>query len=269
MACPQAISSATFHYSAYLKSVYTNSPISPDSKWPPTPSKEYIQLAVVEGKKCRDEYIGHTLQGNVKHLLEKRKNIAIEQILDPCKGQEGKKLILIEGAPGIGKSTLAWELCRKWEKFPNMKDFKLVILLRLRERKVQKIAEISDLFVSYESEDKGSLKSEITKTHGEGVLFVLDGFDELPVALQQEGFLVELIKKTVLPNSTVVVTSRPSATANLLTSCRPLIRKHYYRNLGLYPSKCGSICHQYILFRPCSIEGFYEVYFSFRESSYQ
>ena len=74
--------------------------------------------------------------------------------------------------------------------------------------------------------DKETLADEVSAHFGDGVLFILDGFDELPVPLQQEGFIVDLINKTVLPKSMVVVTSRPSATAQLLTSCKPLIWKH-------------------------------------------
>lgn len=66
----------------------------------------------------------------------------------------------------------------------------------------------------------------MSRSHGDGVLFVLDGFDELPVSLQHEFFFIELINKTILPESTVIVTSRPSATAELLTACKPLIWKH-------------------------------------------
>ena len=133
-------------------------------------------------------------------------------------------LVLIEGAPGIGKSTLAWELCRKWDEFPCMKQYSLVILLRLREKRVQKITRIADLLFSYEIEDQKPLVDEVVSFYGKGVLFILDGFDELPVALQREGFLMDLIKNEVLPECTVVVTSRPSATAKLLTSCYP--QKH-------------------------------------------
>ena len=53
------------------------------------------------------------------------------------------------------------------------------------------------------------------------MLFILDGFDELPKTLQEESFLLDLIRGRVLPASTVLVTSRPSATAELRTSCRP------------------------------------------------
>jgi 2-phosphoglycerate kinase len=39
-----------------------------------------------------------------------------EQILQAVdEGQAKPKFVLMEGAPGIGKSCLAWELCRMWE----------------------------------------------------------------------------------------------------------------------------------------------------------
>ena len=102
-----------------------------------------------------------------------------------------------------------------------MQQYSLVVLLRLREEEVQKIGSVSQLFFSYESDDKATLVKEVLKVQGKGILFILDGFDELPKALQQKGFLLNLIKGLVLPASTVLVTSRPSATAELLTSCRP------------------------------------------------
>ena len=216
---PPVTSPATSHYRTYLKTVYKNSPISPDSKWPPTPSKKYISLTVVAGdRRCRDEYIGHTLQGRIAD--DTRKAISTEQILQ---AENTLKLVLVEGAPGIGKSTFVWELCRKWEEFSCMQQYSLVILLRLREEEVQKIAHVHQLFFSCDGE---TIAREVSANHGRGILFILDGFDELPKQLQQKGFLLDLIKGMILPESTVLVTSRPSATGELLKSCRPLIQKH-------------------------------------------
>ena len=220
-----SVSSAISHHRAYLRTVYKNSPILSDNKWPPTPSKEYIYLAMIEGDRCREDYIiGHTLQGNIKQVLKNRKEICIEEILEDNGQNQSPRLVLIEGPPGSGKSTLAWELCRKWEDFSCMKQYNLVVLLRLREKEVHSITDVSDLFYSCKSEVKKSLVGEVSECQGKGVLFLLDGFDELPNELQRNGYLVELIKGSVLPKSTVVVTSRPSATAKLLISCKP--QKH-------------------------------------------
>ena len=208
--CPPSPSSAISRYREYLEIVYENSTISPDTKWPPTLSTKFITLAVVEGQ-------AHALQGNIKQVLKNRKEISIEEVFKAGKGQENPpRLVLVEGAPGIGKSTVAWELCKK-----SMKQYSLVVLLRLREVEVQNISSMSELFCQYESEDKKSLVEEVAKSQGRGILFVLDGFDELPKTLQEKSFLLDLIRGHVLPASTVLVTSRPSATAELHTSCSP------------------------------------------------
>ena len=219
---PIAVSAAVAQFSADLKAKYKCCPISSD-KWPPTPSKEYIKLAVVQGHSaCREDYIGRVLKGNIIG----RKNITEEQILDLCVEQVGKgRVIVIEGAPGIGKSTLAWELCRNWEEYASMKAYSLVILLRLREKSVQNISDISSLFSAYQKSDKTSLVDEVQNNQGKGVLFVFDGFDELPKSLQREGFLIDLLRKSILPKSTVVVTSRPAAMDRLLTISEPVIEK--------------------------------------------
>ena len=201
--------------------MYNKFSISCDGKWSPRPGKHYVKLATVErGRQCREEVVGHVLHGNVKEMLKGRREISMEEILKPDKGQDKIGLVLIEGAPGIGKSTLAWELCRNWKRLVCMEKYALVVLLRLREKKVQQIGDIPGLFPSYGGDTK-SLGAELEENRGEGVLFILDGFDEL---LQSEGFLVDLIRGYVLPECSVVVTSRPSATAELLTICHP--QKH-------------------------------------------
>ena len=163
------------------------------------------------------------------------------------------RLIFIEGAPGIGKSTLAWELCRKWEEFSCMQQYNLVVLLRLREEKVQNITKVSELFYAYGSEDKKSLEEEIWKSQGKGILFILDGFDEFPKNLQRTSFLLDLIKGYALPDSTVLVTSRPSAIAQLLTCCRPQKRVEI---LGFTQESVETYASSVFVAEPEKLEGF-------------
>ena len=153
---------------------------------------------------------------NVKQLLEGRKEVFLEQILE-LKTDDKFRLLLVVGAPGMGKSTLSWELCRNWETFACMKQYSLVLLLRLRDIEVQNIKDIVGLF-----DNEQDVAKEVKKVLGKGVLFILGGFDELPFKLQKEGFLIKkLISGYALPKSTVLVTSRFAATATLLTSSHP------------------------------------------------
>ncbi len=204
---------AIAEYARFLKALYHTCLIATVLSWPPTPSKEYIQLAVIkQNRKINEKYIGHTLKGNIQEILEDRELITTDKILD----KQEPLFVIIEGAPGMGKSTLAWELCRKWEKFPHMKKYSLVILLRLRETGVQKRICLSEIFPRNHI-DTITLLRDIHQCLGEGVLFVLDGFDELPLTLQQNGFFIDLMNKIIFPKCSIVVTTRSSASATLLT----------------------------------------------------
>ena len=121
-----------YHYADYLRAMYSTTPIS--TSVPPIPSKTFIKLALVKkGKVSREQ--SHnvtrlTLQGDIDQILQVKEQIEMDDIL---KVDDKARLVVVEGAPGIGKSTLAWELCRQWPTLESLKRFSLVVLLRLRE----------------------------------------------------------------------------------------------------------------------------------------
>ena len=152
--------------------------------------------------------------GKVDKVAKGRGKKSIQQILE-----SDKKLILIEGAPGVGKSTLSWELCRKWEE---TEKYDLVIHFNLREDRVQKMQEMSDLFSTCEDQgDRDYIIKRVKECKGRGVLFILDGYDELPeqtnkehANCQEKGLFRDLINRKYdlnLQESTVIITSRHSA----------------------------------------------------------
>ena len=147
---------------------------------------------------------------------------------DILKADDKVRLVVVEGAPGIGKSTLAWELCRKWPTMESLKRFSLVVLLRLREEGVQSATDISDLFPCGDDPGLSSLVAqEVKRESGSGVLFVFDGFDEFPFELREKSLVMDLIGSSkYLPKATVVVTSRPSASAQLQALLQTCIGKH-------------------------------------------
>ena len=60
------------------------------------------------------------------------------------------------------------------------------------------------------------VESEIEDIKGEGVLFVFDGFDEFPAKFRQKSLVMDIINdRWHLPDATVLVTSRPSSSAEL------------------------------------------------------
>ena len=220
-AAAAAVPPALSHCAQFLKSRY-RMPADPQNKWPLNLLKIYLRLAVVlrdrVSREEADAFTRATLHRGIDEILCQKEPIELADLLSPLPGQSVVRSVLVEGPPGVGKSTLAWELCRCWDHLPALAKFALVVLVRFREKHVQEAKKLADLFrvVGISSEE---VSQAILACHGEGVFFILDGFDEFPAALRKRSFLTDLIKGSCLPSSTVLVTSRPSASADLLRSC--------------------------------------------------
>ena len=113
---PATTPSAISRYGDYLEGMYSRSSVTSDGKFPPTPSKTYIDLAVVEhSSEIRDieDLRKSTLLGDIDMMLVDKDKIEVNDILKPQENGSPVLLVFVEGPPGIGKSTLAWELCRR------------------------------------------------------------------------------------------------------------------------------------------------------------
>ena len=171
-----------------------------------------------------DNFTRLTLRGDIDQILGIKEPIEMDDIL---KAGDKVRLVVVEGAPGIGKSTLAWELCRQWPTLESLKRFSLVVLLRLREEGVQSATDISDLFYHRDKQLSRHVGEEVEKREGDGVLLVFDGFDEFPSELREKSLVMDIISGSkYLPKATVLVTSRPSASAQLQALLQTGIGKH-------------------------------------------
>ena len=145
----------------------------------------------------------------------------IEEILAPLEKSNESAFILIEGAPGIGKSVLLKEIAYKWAKEQLLKMFKLVVLISLRDPSLQRINSVSDLLhLLYKGDENAtqvvSACSEyLSKNGGKTLTLLLDGYDEYPEHLQKSSLIADIIKRQVLPLCGLVVSSRPHASQHL------------------------------------------------------
>ncbi|XP_019861664.1 PREDICTED: NACHT, LRR and PYD domains-containing protein 13-like [Amphimedon queenslandica] len=177
-----------------------------------------ISIVVKNKSKETAEWLLSTTPKDVVQNKEIMK-IQIEDILKPV-SEKRLRFVLIEGEPGIGKSTLAKELVLRWANRSDklLSNYDIVFFIQLRFETYHKATSIEDLFVDLDNQtiNMTDLNIEIKKRKGAGILWILDGFDELPSHLRNNSILMTLIKGVILPKSTVIVTSRPVASDLLL-----------------------------------------------------
>ena len=192
--------------------------------------KKYINLALIEKqditKPEADEFTRATIHGNIDDIKKSKRAMKIGKIAQ-LQDESQPKCILVEGAPGVGKSTFAWKLCRKWGKGKLLQQYQLVVLLRFRDKSVQAAKNISDLFQYRDHQIQQAAVKEIEKTWGKGVLLLFEGYDELPEELRNESSVfLDVITGKELPEATVLITSRPWASEFLHKECKENISQH-------------------------------------------
>ena len=196
-------------YSKYLKSYYSKYSVARDDKLSIAPSSQFINLALVKkDSSCHDRFSKSTFHGGVDEIVASKTPLAMDALVTA-----DSRFVLVEGPPGIGKSTLCWELCRQWESFPSLQRYKIVLQLKLRERRVQNSVKLSEIFLHDDEELSQKVVKEVLECEGEGVLLILDGFDEMPTSIVKDdhSMIMRLISGKCLPKATRLVSSRPSA----------------------------------------------------------
>ena len=146
----------------------------------------------------------------------------ITEIFAPLEQSKDPQFILIEGAPGIGKSILLKEIAYRWGNKQLLKRFKVVLLVCLRDPSVQQASLIKDLLQLFcNRRDTRATKIAMicsdyfVQNDGKDLAFLFDGLDEYPEALQKNSLIVDILKRKVLPYCALVVSSRPHATVYL------------------------------------------------------
>ena len=220
----------------YVKATYKQCEIEKSLnaiKWPPTPSKVFINLACIDWKTVvtkeeADECTRAMVEdGNVDVIMKKKRNIGFDDIVRDLPATAFEKVVLVEGAPGVGKSTFAWEFCRRWERGEIAQQYQLVLLLRLRDDRMSRAESLGDLVYHPSSNVHQCVVEELESTLGVNVLIILEGFDELPdFKRHKPSIFLQLILGQLLPFATILVTSRPWATSALLREIVHRIFQH-------------------------------------------
>ena len=128
----------------------------------------------------------------------------LTEILAPLEQSKEPQFILIEGAPGIGKSILLKEIAYRWGNKELLKKFKLVLLVSLRDPTVQQVVSVSDLLQHFcegnrrAAQIAAACHDYFSENGGKDLVFLFDGFDEFPTELQSSSLIAKILNREVL-----------------------------------------------------------------------
>jgi len=217
--------------------------------WPPEQLKDYTALSLIHHKHQPTQKQILTLaqakgSGNLENIIaatsgnhsplkenasdeqlvaclkESKSTQNISDILNPLNnpGHKQSRTVLIEGAPGLGKTVLLKQIAYRWAKNEILLKSETVFLLALRDPVVRAMTSVSDLvqyFYAEKTETSKIYANHISKSNGKNITILLDGYDELPVKTRQDSFIAQIIQHKILSLSSVIITSRPHASSNL------------------------------------------------------
>ena len=138
-------------YGNYLKRQYLEVLFSSHiavNTWLPLPVQKIFNLAIIKKEKIQrgridDDFVHKTIRGKVDDILLQKSPIQLTDLFSSI--SEERKVILIDGAPGSGKSTLTVHICQQWGRGKLFNEFTVIILVQLRDPKVQCAQSIAEL----------------------------------------------------------------------------------------------------------------------------
>ena len=167
-----------------------------------------------------DSFTKSTIRGDKDDVIYKKYPMTEDEV-----AEWKPRLVVIEGAPGVGKTTFSEQFCFKWSQGQRLNDHNLLVLLPLRDNRVRSAKSISDLF--HHPQLQGAIAQEVESSQGEGVVLWLEAWDELEQRMREESSIfLDLVHGRKLPKATIIITSRPWATKPIVKSTSIRVDQH-------------------------------------------
>ena len=201
-----------------VKLKYKERRLNREKQWPPCKSEKLVRLELVQSEGQSTTQLALTRGRDLEDKEIKRIPLAYSDLFKAERGKKPVRKVLVDGDAGIGKTTLCTALSEDWGNEKLFTQFRLLLLLPLRHKRVASASSLSELLSLLHSSEavRAAVASYMEEGEGENVLIVADGWDELSEVERREGsFLYELLFGEQFCLMSVVVTSRPSASGPL------------------------------------------------------
>ena len=180
-----------------------------------------------------DTQIECRVKGEIEPLMDSKVLVDMDSIFDDGTFENARRplVILVEGALGSGKTSLAYHYCQKWAE-GNLSMFDVVALVYLRHPAVHSAGldlTLHQLLLLACANDNSQKIIDIVEDmvqcveNGLKFLLLLDGWDEAPAFLRKppdpkcppdNSYLGKLLH-SVSSNTTILITSRPDSSLDL------------------------------------------------------
>ena len=157
-------------------------------------------------------------KGGVEEVPHQKVPLKYENIFNFPPDEDGSRRgVLVEGVPGSGKTTLVKRMCRDWANGSFAQDSKAVIQVVLRSLPKRDDLTIEDMVRTSVANKKvaADIAQYVDRYDGDGVVFILDGFDELPEEMRQSSIVRDILEGRLAPKASFLITSRPISAQSL------------------------------------------------------